>query len=326
MKKSIKFILNSEFSWFSWNKIVFYGVLFSVLFIPLMNIIVDPYFIFNFSKNDLQANVNERYNKVDYLLNKDNKYDAFIIGSSTMDSFDPSIAQSLRSHENWYNLSFLSGSPVEALNSLKILKKQGKPIKEVIMGIDFFSLCEFNKKSSDWNKEHFLITGQSKFSWYLDYLFAPSFSDSFSKLKINYTHNPVMFSDINGNGQYHFLAWGKSNLDKGNSLTEVNNKTLPASFILINDRLTELSNLSSWLKENKITAHFWINPYSQDSLSKVDVKTLYLFRHKIKEVLGDIPDYTLRVDINSNKNNFYDLQHFNANVSNQIMHEILFDN
>ncbi len=137
--------------------------------LPVWNVVVNPYQIFNpeFSIGDRFSSspTNERYLKVKYLLKEAKEsspnspegitgqinaesagkqessknlvanHDAFIVGSSIMGLVDPVLVNRYFPDRHFYNLAFLAAKPDEILATLQGLKRKGVTIKTVVYGV-----------------------------------------------------------------------------------------------------------------------------------------------------------------------------------------------
>jgi len=112
----------------TWNYWVATAFLLGGLVVVMFNYFVDPYEVFGHHYLCSGYAVNERFRKVNHLLRGDVQSDSYILGSSVMGVFDPDEASRITGH-SFYNLSFLAGTPKEAFDTLRALKRHGKPIK-----------------------------------------------------------------------------------------------------------------------------------------------------------------------------------------------------
>lgn len=319
--------------WVRWNRWVVGGLVASAISVVGFNLLLDPYSVFRTAEWMRQGyNVNERFRKIEYLRHHIGKHDSFIIGASTMGLFPVDEAQRLRPGRHWYNLSFLAGTPPEALRALKFLHAQGAPIAEVMMGIDIFAFRKLGDSTEMWKREHPLVVGDSWTHWYKANLFASSFVFGVERVVHNLNPAPRLYFDIEGTGRYHLPRWDKEiardpaafiqkqiyerNKNGGKEIQR-------SGIVLIQERFDELAELKSWLDANGIRNHFWINPMHWKNIATITPEALTTFRRMIKQSVGDIPDYSLRTDFTQADNRFYEWQHFLPSTANLIVKEIL---
>ncbi len=174
----------------TWNYWVAAAFLLGGLAVVMFNYFVDPYELFGHPYLRSGYAVNERFRKVNHLLHNES-HDSYILGSSVMGVFDPDVANRITGH-SFYNLSFLSGTPQEAFDSLRALKRHGKPIKEVLIGIDFYQFYERPHIMST-NRPHPAVSGKSWLSFYSSYLFASGLWQGLTRIAHHLQSQPSIF-------------------------------------------------------------------------------------------------------------------------------------
>ena len=120
--------------------IVGLGVLFSAVF--------DPYGVFH-PKNCRDYNnlsVNQRYVKINYILDNPNKYDTLLFGSSRVGGID---VNNLNNEEygNCYNMTYSGGTPVDHLEDLYYLIENDAAPDRVLLGFDDGSIVSINQNT-----------------------------------------------------------------------------------------------------------------------------------------------------------------------------------
>ncbi len=320
-------------SWSVWNRGVGIGLVAAAASVAIFNVVLDPYSVLRTGDWLRQGyNLNERFRKVEHLRENIGKHDSFILGASTMGLFPIDVPTSMRPGSNWYNLSFLAGTPPEALHALKYLKSQGQPIKEVMYGIDIFAFRKAEASKEMWKREHPLVTGESWANWYKVHLFASSFSFGVERVLHNTHENPRLFFDVDGTGRYYLPRWDKAiETDEAKFIKEqiydknknAGKEIQKSGIVLIQERFNELRDLKSWLDDNGIVSHFWINPMHWKNLQTIEPDSLDAFRRSITTAIGGVPDYTARQDITGDDRKFYEWQHFRPSTANQIAREVL---
>lgn len=321
-------------SWAKWSAVVAAGAVAATLSVAAFNLVVDPYSVFMTNEGMRPGyNPNERYRKVEHLKARIGQYDSFVLGASTMGLLPMESLRELRPEGRWYNLSFLAGTPPEAMRAVQYLKSQGMPIKEVVFGIDMFAFRKIEAHRELWRQEHPDISGESRYSWWKRNLFGSTLLDGTERLTHNWLHDePKLIFDFDGTGRYYLARWDreiekdhqgfikKQILDKYNLGDK---KPKPAGVALVKERFEELAQLKKWLDANGVKAHFWINPIHWKNLATVDDQTMTEFRRGVREAVGEVPDYTLRADITRDDTLFYELNHFRPVAGAKILSEVL---
>lgn len=321
-------------SWAKWSAVVAIGAVGAAMSVAAFNLIVDPYSVFKTNEGMRQGyNPNERYRKIEYLKENVERFDSLVLGASTMGLMPTEALNEYRPEGRWYNLSFLAGTPPEALRAVKFLRSRGMEIKEVVYGIDMFAFRKIEAHRELWRQEHPEITGESSYSWWKRHVFGSTLLDGTERLTHNWLHKePKLVFDFERSGRYYLARWDreierdhqgfikKQIYDKYNLGDK---KPKPAGVALVQARFDELAELKQWLDSNGIKSHFWINPIHWKNLATVDEETMSAFRKGVKAAVGDVPDYTARKDITSEDTLFYEWNHFRPVAGYKILGEIL---
>lgn len=320
-------------SWVQWNRKVKIGLAAAAFVVVGFNVLIDPYSVLKTAEWMRQGyNLNERFRKIEYLRNNIGKYDSFILGASTMGLFPVDVPEKLKPGSNWYNLSFLAGTPPEMLRALKFLKSNGQPIKEVMFGIDVFAFRKVENSREMWKREHPLISGESWAHWYKTQIFASSFTFGVERLLHNSHDVPRLYFDVDGTGRYFLPRWDAAiTKDEAKFIQEQiyernknGGKEIQRSgIVLIKERFDELRELKQWLDDNGVASHFWINPMHRKSIETIEPDSLNSFRQQVTNAIGNIPDFSLRRDFTDDDRKFYEWQHFRPTTANLISTEIL---
>lgn len=321
-------------SWSKWSAAVAIGALSMSALVAAFNVLVDPYSVFRTNEGMRSGyNPNERYRKVEHLKKSIGQHDSFVMGASTMGLYPMEIFKEVRPEGRWYNLSFLSGTPAEALRVLKYLKDQGEPIKEIVYGIDMFSFRQLAPYKELWRQEHPDISGESWYSWWKKHVFASTLLDGIERLTHNWMNDkPRVVFDLEGTGSYRMVRWEREiERDEGAFIRKqlVDKQPKPAGEIsaaeitLIDARFDELKELKDWLDLNGVKSHFWINPMQWRQMQTIHDRTMAEYRRKVFAAIGQVPDFTTRDDICSNDRAFLDLQHYRPKVAERLVREVL---
>ncbi|TXG99986.1 MAG: hypothetical protein E6R08_00705 [Nevskiaceae bacterium] len=321
-------------SWGKWSTCVAVGAMAAALSVAAFNVVIDPYSVLKTNEGMRPGyNPNERFRKIEFLKGHVGQFDSFVLGASTMGLFPNESLNSMRPEGRWYNMSFLAGTPPEALRALKYLKAKGMPIHEVVYGLDMFAFRKLGAHSELWRREHPEITGESNYSWMKRHIFASTLMDGTERLTHNWLNSkPKLVFDFDGTGRYYLARWDREIEQDHKAFIQRqiydkfnlgDKKPKPAGVALVQERFDELAELKKWLDENRIVSHFWINPIHWKNLATVDERTLAEFRSGVKRAIGDVPDYTLRKDVYSRDDLFYEWQHFRPQAASLILREVL---
>ena len=318
--------------------------------LPVWNVVVNPYQIFNptFSIGDQfsSSTTNERFLKVEYLLNEakqtssnspeaiigqinddsaerresgkamNAQHDAFIVGSSIMGLVDPALVNRHFPDRHFYNLAFLAAKPDEILATLQGLKRGGIIIKTVVYGLEPIAFTDIKSYGPAYQL-HPEAGEQSRQRIIFDYLFAPSLSDGFSRLVTGISGKPSVRYDIDGTGRYYLERYDREiKTDHGAFIRKqfpINAKHVKAP-PWIDSRFEDFRKLAEWLTDERIDAKFYLNPLHPYVADAYGVGRLAEFKQKIEEMSGQdsIRDCADVLSVDDVNRHFYDYKHFRA--------------
>lgn len=309
----------------AWNYWIVATFLIGGLAVVAFNYLVDPYEVFGHQYLRSGYAINERFRKVEHLMRDDVHHDAYILGSSTMGVFDPDTASRLTGH-SFYNLSFLAGTPQEAFDTLRALKRSGKPIKEVLIGIDFFTFYERPQGNATTFRPHPLVSGESRTSFFGYYLFAAGLWQGGVRVVHHLNDSPSILFDVNGTGMYHLYDYDRARVEDPAtySAAHFQPKSLSGTEVRwIDDRFVEFENLCRWLDENKIEAKLFIHPYYQPTLETISDKSYREFKSRILKIRPDAVDFSVARGITQEQSWYYDKRHYRGVVADMVMASVL---
>ena len=305
----------------AWNYWVASAFLLGGMAVVAFNYFVDPYEVFGHHYLRSGHSVNERYRKVEHLLHDDVRSDSYILGSSVMGVYDPKVASRL-SGRSFYNLSFLAGTPQEAFDTLRVLKRNGKPIKEVLIGVDFFTFYERPKGNAPMARPHPEVSGESRTSFFSSYLFASGVFQGLTRVAHHFQAKPAIFFDVDGSGEYHLYEYERNRVSDP---AQYERDHFPANAWTgtevhwIDERFDEFAALCSWLDENRIDAKIFIHPFYRETLSTISEKSYREFKDRILIIRPDVVDFSDSNAITSDKSWYYDKRHYRPVVADMIM-------
>ncbi len=313
--------------WYTWNLLVVCLLSLAALGVPAFNLIVDPYGIFGMAWPRDSYSMNERFLKLEHVLQHKDTYDSFLVGSSVMGIYDPAEASRLRPGRSYYNLSFLAGTPAEAHAALRALKAQGVRVREVLMGVDIFAFRERQDSGKPARRQHPLVTGENRLAWFARYLFAPSILEGWMRIQHNLADDTKIEFDIAGGGQYRLVKAERDLSRDPADYIRVNLRTAadaPAAEVgWVDERFEEFRQLVHWLRANHVEARFFIHPFHQHFSNAISAASMAQFRQRITATAGPMPDYSKVQSITGDDRLYYDVKHYRPWVANRLMSELL---
>lgn len=309
----------------AWNYWVAATFFIGGMLVVAFNYFVDPYEVFGHSTLRSGYAVNERYRKVEHLLHDDHQHDAYLLGSSVMGVFNPDTASQLTGH-SFYNLSFLSGTPKEAFDALRALKRAGKPIKEVLVGLDFFTFYERPAGNSPMVRPHPAVSGESPASFFGYYLFAPGLWQGATKIAHSFEATPSILFDVGGKGMYHLYGYDKervADMAKYRLAHFAVSEWRGTEIHWVDERFDELAAMCKWLDENQIEAKFFIHPFYRTTRETISEKSFLEFKARVMRIRPDMVDFSEAREITEKQDLYYDKRHYRGVVADRIITKLL---
>jgi hypothetical protein len=287
-----------------------------------INLVIDPYYVFQVSDLGPGFTPNQRFNKVNHVIEHKHTYNAFLLGSSRMGVFPVDKLNAAYMQYNFYNLSVYGGNAKDALIMLRYLKREGINVKKVIIGIDLFPFLLDEDETTPAYRHHPGAINQSTLSFYLNYMFQPSLYHSYIKLLDSHGTTPKVIFDFHNSGRMYFIE--KERLIKADQTSFISKnfmrdgrKPVDASFV--ERRFDDLVNLRDWLTHNNVDTSFFITPHHELELQAFTPNVYKTFLHRVTDILGPIPNFTGYRDWSFNSALYYDKRHFRPVVARQIL-------
>jgi hypothetical protein len=325
--------------------------------LPVWNVVVNPYQIFNakYSIGDRYSSstTNERFLKVEYLLNEAKKTspnlpgaiigqinhessgknsnskktnanpDAFIVGSSIMGLVEPALVNRYFPDRHFYNLAFLAAKPDEILATLRGLKGGGVPIKAVVYGLEPIAFTDIKSYGPAYQL-HPEAGDQSRQRIIFDYLFASSLSDGFSRLVTVISGKPSVRYDIEGTGRYYLERYDREIKNNRGAFIHrqfpIKAKPVKAP-PWIDSRFEDFRKLVQWLKDERIDAKFYLNPLHPYVADAYGEERLSDFKQKIGVITEDnsVQNCTNLLSADDPNHKFYDYKHYRITESSKVI-------
>ena len=285
-------------------KIILLGVL-SVTPLVAYNVILDPFSVLRKDFKSMWICPNERYVKTDYILRNPAKYDSFLFGSSRVSQI-PVEALNRATGHRYYNMTIVSGVIAENLKSLKLFLKKNVAIKNVAIGLDYFSFQMLPLENLVRNVMY-PETLEEKIKFYYTYLFLEPDSGMLREIKFN---GKDAAYDITGTGGYDFIR-REENLTLHPEEHEAKFKS--PVFVICRSRmdetLGEISEIKKICDENGIRLLVFMNPGHAFSYLCDDIAFMNTARSRLAEIT-DFWDFSSASSITENNANYIDIIHF----------------
>ena len=275
------------------------------------NYVFDTSGLFNQDFSIKRVEPNQHFVKMRYILAEPKKYDAFCFGSSRVGNID---LLKIDNGLNYYNMTYSEGLPAEWLADLQTFIKNGVSVKQVMIGLDDFSLrVDPESHKNQWLRipytEHNLKT-------YFSYLLK-------KPEKPANTGNKGSVFDIYGSGRpLHPEPDEAIEADIEKHLSSDKFKK-PTSYKgnRIEQTISDLSAMKTLCDANNIKLIVFINPINAITYHDTNLTEFNEFKRQLAQVT-DYYDFSGLNEITTNNYYYYETSHYRPLVGDMIVNRL----
>lgn len=293
------------------------------------NLLVDPFGVFGdslFHWDSYSQTNNPRVAKIEYLEEHHDEYDSYVIGSSSAASYDTE-ALNAYTGARFYNL-FVYGCDTGDYSDFAHYLIENYEVKNLILNIGINEAAPPTNDGTGLNdRSHYLVTGESKTSFLLDYAFADPryamekvysyFTDTelpqaFDVFRVESGCYDKRLRDVENIGdlERYLAAYGDSFSCENQSPTLPEKETC----------LRAVAEIVSLCEENGVELTVIFSPVYYGQWEKVDPRELTDYKAALAE-LTDYWDFSLS-SVSMDARYFYDDTHFRNAVGSMVLAKI----
>lgn len=175
------------------------------LIVPAWNVLIDPHEVFGTGLLPRSADPNERFLKVEQLLDEKRNgrtYNALVVGASSAGSFPVSALERRYPGTRFYNLALRSGHFSEIAEAIAFHHRLVFPLQRAVVVLDTFQFVEPPRRGG-FTAPHPRISGESRASFWWGQLWSSSFVGGANKVIANLREAPRIEVDWS-TGEYHY--------------------------------------------------------------------------------------------------------------------------
>ncbi len=300
---------------------ILYGCLLSV---ALINLVVDPFYIFRTPFLRVQAQINDRHAKIEDLKKEKGKFNFYILGSSRIYSTPPDMIEKYIPSGKGYNLATIAATVTEHLLHVKyLIKKNGHPVKTLYIGLDI-DFCFGIKMHNDQDyllKLHPEVSNTNPIGFYWSYLSILPKGDIKRKLRANFGKKRGPNSQFGEDGT---LALGSETedsrifLDKGADLKNIIKDKVSR------ENLEVLRELVALCRQHHIQLIIFTTPHHRIVMDHLLEKEYISFLRGLSDItpFWDFSGYN---SITMDSKNYLEHSHYKPSVSRLIAARIFND-
>lgn len=312
-----------------WLKFFFTSSIISITVLILINYIIDPFNVFNSKFLKYQFQMNERFIKIDYLAENNQKFNGYMFGSSRIGTTSPKILEKYFRNKKFYNFTISSANLYDYLIYLKYFIKEGYSFDSLYLQLDLNDMYKYGREKSDYlRKMHPNVSDDSLFTYYFSYLIG-FFPDNIEgKIKRNISSkSPVDYSLETG-------KWAKPQNEKAiiknceeyqKDISSFNEKRKrEISYTKSKQNIRALKEIVNITKKNKIKLYVFVTPHNQNMMDRFK-KDEYL--NYIADMAKVTPFYNFSGynTITLDNCNYYEYSHYRPHVGKLVAARIFND-
>jgi hypothetical protein len=295
-------------------KIFFFIGILPIYIIAAINLIIDPYEVFQTKYLSNPGAVQERFLKINYI--KNNSFDEIILGSSRVGTIDTQLVNT-EYGKNLYNFYISSGNMAEFEYIIAWISENSLGIKSIYIQIDWpenYGLFDNNLHY----QLHPLVVKKSKVDFYKNYIFTPQFEAIRFKLKNNYSFEKNEWDFRLDTGSYTFpnkdklieLDCAKYQEETGYFKNQSEQSVLSQNQSLINQKtLRAISRIKKVSNDNNINLILFTTPHNKNFINKINLDEYIKFINEIAKI-SDFYNLMFYNEFTTNNCNYYETSHY----------------
>jgi hypothetical protein len=299
-------------------------VLANLAAVALINIVVDPFYIFRTPFLKEQAQINDRYAKLEFLKKEKERFNSYFLGSSRMFLTHPEMIEKYVSEAKFYNLATIFGTMYEHFLHVKYFIQHGYAVKNLYIGLDadMYFTVKIDDDKDLLLKLHPEVTNKNLTDFYWSYLSSLPKGDLRRKLRVNFGKKVGYKYEIEKDGG---LTMGSETAENQFfSETPILFDRLRIKNGRLRTNLEALRELVALCGEHHINLILFITPYHQDLMDRFVEEDYLTFLRDLSEITA-FWDFSGYNSITTDNKNYLDRSHYKPSVSRLIAARIFND-
>ncbi len=304
--------------------VIFLSAIIVYLFsVVLINLVVDPFYIFRTPFFGVQAQINDRYAKIEFLKKEKRKFNFYILGSSRMYLTRPDMVEKYIPFGKGYNLATIAATVTEHLLHVNYLIKNGYSVKTLYIGldIDFCFTLKMHKDQDYLLKLHPYVANTHPIAFYWSYLTILPKGDIKRKLRANFGRKTSPASQFGEDGA---LALGSEAEARQIFLENQRNLKNIIKDKMSRDNLEVLKELVALCRQYHIHPIIFITPHHRMVMDHFLEEDYFSFLRGLSEITS-FWDFSGYNSITTDSKNYLEHSHYNPSVSRLIAARIFDD-
>jgi hypothetical protein len=232
----------------------------------------------------MQAQINDRYAKIEFLKKERERFNSYLMGSSRMFLTHPDLVEKYIPGATFYNLATIFGTMYEHLLHVKYLVQTGCPVKNLYIGLDadMYFTVKIHDDKDLLLKLHPEVTNKNLMDFYWFYLSSLPKGDLRRKLRVNFSKNPYRKYEIEKDGALA-LESGAENM-RVFFENPVSGDKIRIKDGRLEENLEALRGLVALCRKHHINLILFITPYHQKLMDRFAEKDYLTFLKDLSKI------------------------------------------
>jgi len=302
-------------------------IIFVLIAIPVINAIKDDYGVMGIKYAHLYSTEmmsNEEHFKLKFLTAKGNKkYTNFIFGESQAQIIP---TKAFRDSKEWYNISGMTFTPYEYIDTLEYLKKHGVKVKRICMLVQPISSFYSKQTTIEDKKRYFMLTGfpfkkSEKPKFYANYIFINPTNKPLKQYQVGLLYKINLFNS----GSFDYKQKDNKKNDKSDKPVFPNSQYFFKTDWPNTEYFEEIRKIIRYCKLNDIEIKVFTSPDYIVFRNLIPEEKMDYFKKELAKVT-DYYDFSNINEITTNYNNYCSYDHFNSDIASLIIKRIYYEN
>lgn len=296
-----------------------------------VNVIVDPFGVFQSNVLYLMRGFNERFAKIEVLKQKKEVYDSYMIGSSRIGGTEPEMLETYLPGSRFYNLAVSYGNLNDAHHFVSYLDDHDFTVKNLYVDIDLENMTSHIPNEPYYLMDHPEISHMNELLFYAKYLFTFSQGKINRKIIEHFSERKKGFYDLYETGVMHRLFQDSTMAEDPEKYIK-NEPTFhqtnhPVRHIDPEDYrgvLKELKAIVRICDEKHINLILFFTPHNHHLMDRYSFEETYRF---VKDIvhLHDLWFFAGYNSVTMNDHFYYEDSHYTYKVAELMAAEIFHD-
>lgn len=311
-------------NWAQWSKRCLALMLVAGATMPAINVLVDPFDLFETGVVPTGPYTNQRFHHTRHLLANPERHNVLLLGTSIMGIVQPGTVEAIVPGARAYNAGFFLATASDLALLVRRLQAGNAIPRNVVIGIDPYLFAPPPENLSYEFRFPWSVTGESPSTWWFDALFASSLSQSATKLIDVASPVPSIVFDFKS-GSYTLPKAERFRQDNLQAHAAKVFKPIPAGQEPTFDpaQLDALVDLVRQLRESGVDVRCFMHPMNKVVLQAQGPQALMRWALIKSRLPVDLLDLSSMPGVSDSPSYWYDMKHYSPQAAAIVLRQAL---